>query len=214
MNSLIASPRSRSLLEPNPGVVLPSFGAGADTVLFDRRLEAIKKLVSGSVGQLAHTAESDTKSLDQPEKLKNKLAALKRLLSSIAMYLEGDWRLRLLKTLDALLDPEDWNSESTLPSEQSFSTFLRMIIYLHPTRRPGLGLSLKGHFLAAWSHEGARIVIECLAQDEVRWVLSRTGEYGIKESGAGKVLIHRIPDVTAGYEPESLFNNGHSLLAR
>jgi len=36
---------------------------------------------------------------------------------------------------------------------------------------------------------------------------------GELETGAGKVLIHRIPDVTAGYNPEPLFQNGHKILA-
>jgi hypothetical protein len=87
-----------------------------------------------------------------------------------------------------------------------------MIIYLHPTRRPGLGLSPAGHFLAAWTKGADRIVVECLGNDEVRWVLSRILD-GERESGAGKVLLHRIPDVTAPYEPQELFNNGERLLA-
>ena len=92
-----------------------------------------------------------------------------------------------------------------------FSTFLRMIIDLHPTKRPGLGLSAKGHFLASWSKIEDRIVIECLANDDVRWVLSRNVD-GLRESGAGKTKIYRIPDVICPYEPDHLFRDGDKLL--
>jgi hypothetical protein len=69
-----------------------------------------------------------------------------------------------------------------------------------------------GHFLVAWAIGRDRIVIECIANDEVRWVLSRTVD-GERESGAGKVLLHRIPDVTGPYEPEKLFHNCDKILA-
>jgi hypothetical protein len=114
--------------------------------------------------------------------------------------------------LDRLFDPEDWQEDFRLPSEQSFSTFLRMIIYLHPTKRPGIGLSPTGHFLSAWTRGKDRLIIECIARDEVRWVLSRTID-GERESGAGKVLLHRVPDVTAPYDPEPLFTDGEQVLA-
>jgi hypothetical protein len=122
-----------------------------------------------------------------------------------------DWRTRLFAKLDSLIDPEEWDPDFALPSEQSFSTFLRMIIYLHPTKRPGLGLSAKGHFLASWSKIEDRIVIECLANDDVRWVLSRNVD-GLRESGAGKTKIYRIPDVIRPYEPDHLFRDGDKLL--
>jgi hypothetical protein len=87
-----------------------------------------------------------------------------------------------------------------------------MIIYLHPSKRPAIGLSPRGHFLAAWTRGEDRIVIECLAKDEVRWVLSRTVD-GERESAAGKVLIHRVPDVIAPYDPMPLFEDGDKVLA-
>jgi hypothetical protein len=128
------------------------------------------------------------------------------------MHLDPVWRQTLLSTLDRLLDSDDWDEEFVLPSEQSFSTFLRMVIYLHPTKRPGLGLSANGHFLAAWTRGEDRIVIESLANDEVRWVLSRTVQ-GERESAAGKILLHRVPDVIAPYDPSPLFEDGDKVLA-
>lgn len=168
--------------------------------------------MSTAVSDLATVQDAGTKQSGIRWQIAEKLASFKRLTSTIAMYLDPSWRTELFATLDRLLDPDDWDSDFALPSEQSFSTFLRMIIYLHPTRRPGLGLSPNGHVLAAWTRGTDRIVIECIGKDEVRWVLSRTID-GERESGAGKVLLHRVPEVTAPYEPEPLFQNGHKILA-
>jgi hypothetical protein len=86
-----------------------------------------------------------------------------------------------------------------------------MMIYLHPSKRPGIGLAGTGNFAAAWSRDKDRIIIECMPFDEVRWVLFREIEDG-RESGAGKCLIHRIPDVIAAYEPEGLFQSGDKVI--
>jgi hypothetical protein len=191
---------------------MPSIGGGVDSRLIDDRLKSMQRLISGAIGDLAHVKDVDPKSSDIGQQLRMKLASLKRITATVAMHLDLTWRATLFATLDRLLDPEDWDAEFELPSEQSFSTFLRMIIYLHPTRRPGIGLSPSGHFLSAWSRDKDRIVIECIGNDEVRWVLSRTVE-GERESGAGRVLLHRVPDVTAPYEPEDLLRDGDKILA-
>jgi hypothetical protein len=212
MSSLLSEPRNRSLLSLSTGVALPSSGAGSDAIRIEKRLRDMRTLLTSAASALSDVRDIEPADSEAGEQLRQKLAALKRLTAAVAMHLDRNWRNKLFGTLDRLLDPEDWDSEFRLPSEQSFSTFLRMIIYLHPTRRPGLGLSPGGHFLAAWTKGGDRIVVECLSNDEVRWVLSRTLD-GQRESGAGKVLLHRIPEVTAAYEPEALFNNGERLLA-
>jgi hypothetical protein len=205
-------PRSRSLLERTTTVGIPSTGGGVDSEIIAGRLKSMRSLISGTVADLASVRDPVPEVLELREQVKAKRASFKQLTSKIAMHLDPGWRATLLSTLDRLLDPDDWDDEFKLPSEQSFSTFLRMIIYLHPTRRPGLGLSPNGYFLAAWTRDRDRIVIECIGNDEVRWVLSRTVD-GERESGAGKVLLHRVPDVTAAYDPEPLFNDGDKILA-
>lgn len=212
MNSLLTFPRSRSMLESAPALDMPSLGGGVDSRLIDDRLKSMRKLVSGTVADLAHIKDTTPKKLELGDQLLIKLGSFKRITATVAMHLDRAWRDTLFATLDRLLDPDDWDAESKLPSEQSFSTFLRMMIYLHPTRRPGLGLSPSGHFLAAWSRDKDRIVIESIGNDEVRWVLSRMVD-GERESGAGRVLLHRVPEVTAPYEPELLFNDGDKILA-
>jgi hypothetical protein len=212
MSGLLSAPRSRSLLEREPILGIPSIGAGADSRIIEEHLKSIRKLVSGEVAELSNVQDNSAKKTSHRDLLKMKLASFKRITATVAMHLDSAWRVKLLAELDRLLDPDDWDVAFAMPSEQSFSTFLRMMIYLHPTRRPGLGLSAAGHFLAAWSHERDRIVIECIGKDEVRWVLSRTvGDE--RESGAGRVQLHRVPEVTAPYEPERLFEDGDKILA-
>jgi hypothetical protein len=40
----------------------------------------------------------------------------------------------------------------------------------------------------------------------------RDGLDGLRESGAGKTKIYRIPDVVYPYEPDHLFRDGDKLL--
>src|SRR5215467_3765615 len=212
MSSLLTMPRSRSVLEMPAGAVMPSLGVGVDSKSIEARLRSIRQLLTEPVSNIANVRDTDLTGATLPEQLRSKALSLKRIAGAVAMHLTKDWRLKLFARIDELCSPEDWDEPCDLPSEQSFSTFLRMIIYLHPTRRPGIGLSNRGHFVAAWTRGSDRIVIECIGNDEVRWVLSKITD-GERESGAGKVSLHRIHDVIAGYEPEELFNDAHRLLA-
>lgn len=189
-----------------------SIGAGVDSKHILNRVERMRVLQSTSVSDLKNTsAANQTKSTPLVEQLLARLTSFKSMAAKVAMHLHPEWRLSLFRTLDQLMDPDDWGPDFAIPSEKSFSTFLRMIIYLHPTKRPGLGFAPNGNILAAWRKESDRIVIECGADDDVRWVLARTFD-GRRESGAGRVPLHRVPDVTAPYEPETLFQNGENVV--
>lgn len=212
MSSLLTSHRSRSILDAPVGVILPSLAAGVEARAVEARLASLRKMQTGAASRIASVADLKVKGSNVAEQLRLKLISLKQLASTVAMYFDPEWRIKLFARLDVMLDPDGWESDCALPSEQSFSTFLRMMIYLHPTRRPGIGLSPSGHFAAAWSRGDDRLVIECIGNDEVRWVISREIE-GERESCAGKVSLHRIPDVTAPYEPEHLFSDGQQVLA-
>jgi hypothetical protein len=209
---------SKSLLDVRRPIGLRSLGSSNEARSVEIRLSEVqdrltqtRRLFSQPVSELANVRNKVATREPLDIQLKAKANTFKRMSAMVAMYLHGDYRTALFAAIDRLVDSDDWDTDAALPSEQSFSTFLRMIIYLHPTRRPGLGLSPSGLFLAAWRSGQDRIVVECLADDEVRWVLSRTID-GERESAAGKVQIHRIPDVTEPYNPEPLFNDGESVL--
>ncbi len=186
----------------------PSQGVGVDAEGAIARVASMKRLLTGAGHKISNIQNVAAKSDTIEGQLAEKRTAFKRVAASVGMHLDPDWRNRLFSKLDSLIDPEEWDCDFALPSEQSFSTFLRMIIYLHPTKRPGLGLSAKGHFLASWSNLDDRIVIECLANDEVRWVLSRAA----CDLRAGRTKIYRIPDVIHPYEPDHLFRDGDKIL--
>ncbi len=213
MTAIIAKSLMDHLPAAFQGLSAPSWGVTEASKLAENRIKSMQRLTAGTVADIRNVADSILKprqvSMDQ--QLSAKLASLKKILSAVSMYLDHEWRTQLLSTLDRFLDPTDWEEDLLLPSEESFATFLRTVIYLHPTKRPGLGLSAKGNFLASWRRDRDRIVIEFLRKDGLRWVLSQTMN-GSPESGAGINPIHRLPDLIAGYEPDRFFHDGEKLL--
>lgn len=135
----------------------------------------------------------------------DRLVQLKVSTSKIAMHLDNAWRAGLFRQLDGLLDAEDWDFSDQLPSVASFRTFLRMIIAFGSARRPSLGATSTGEIVAAWSKDGDRLTIECLANDQIRWVMSRTID-GRKVSAAGKTFADSVLRELAPYDPRSLLD--------
>jgi hypothetical protein len=168
-------------------------------------------LTAGAVSTIGKTTDTQPSGTIENQ-LRAKLATMKQIWTAVSMYFDPAWRTELIGKLERFHEADDWEDDREFPSERSFSTFLRAIIYLHPTKRPGLGLSAQGHFLASWRRGSDRIVIEFLPNDELKWVLSQTIE-GDRESGAGINQIHRLPDVIAGYEPDRFFTDGEKLLS-
>lgn len=126
-----------------------------------------------------------------------------RLASAHFTKLERD---RLFKQLDSLFDTESWDSSDAIASEASFVTLLRMVLYLGG-RRPALGLTSTGNFIASWTEGTDRLTIECKPNDQVRWVLTQVigNEREIFASETNSV---RLLKVFAPYEaPNRWFAN-------
>ncbi len=211
MSSLLLSSRSYSL-DDMPFDFNPSTGANdVDLSAIERRLKSLRTLSTGAASNLARVPNSKFVAVSLTEQLRAKLVSLKSMTASVAMYFHADWRSKLFSRLDVLLNSDNWEEGALLPSEQSFSTLLRMMIYLHPTRRPTIGLSPSGHFVTAWKRGDDKLVIECIGNDDVRWVISREVD-GDRESAAGKVSLHRVPEVTAAYDPEGLYTDDQNIL--
>ncbi len=137
------------------------------------------------------------------------LAAAKTLTSQVAMHLQQDWRKKLFEQLDDLLDAEDWHDEDEVLQKSSFKTFLRLIVYANPDRRPGLGLSDSGNLIAAWTNVDARLTLEFKDMDIVRWVLSIKNEVEqTVERASGETTVSRLPEVLAPYNPGKWFSLG------
>lgn len=147
--------------------------------------------------------EGETNSIDDlplPEKLFDALAQVKLLTAQVAMHLDAEWRNGIFEQLDDLLDAEDWHEDDDPIKASSFETFLRMIVFHGPSRRPGLGLSNRAYLIAAWTSGLDRLTIEFLPHDVVRWVLSCEVD-GEGERAAGETPVRRLMEVLAPYSP-------------
>jgi hypothetical protein len=143
------------------------------------------------------------------EKLYDALASFKVRTAAVAMHIDRDWRNRLFTQLDNLLNADNWEADDTPPTIASFSTLLRMLIYLKLRRRPGLGATSDGHIVAAWTNGGDRLTIECLPDDFVRLSLSVAID-AERERAAAVIPVGRLNQVLAPYNPARWFDNADS----
>lgn len=178
------------------------------------RRAAIASVVSSTstmsgLGQTAIVPPTAPDSLQG--RLYSVLAASKIRTATVAMHFDQDWRTRFFSQLDNLLAADSWDPEDTPPSEPSFITLLRMILFIRG-RRPGLGATAGGNFIATWTEGPDRLTIECKPGDHVRWVLIRHLD-GDRESAAGETTLPRLLEVLAPYEPERWFRNASNQAA-
>jgi hypothetical protein len=138
------------------------------------------------------------------EKVFDRLMAMKVATANVAMHLRGPWRDGFFRQLDHALDAEDWDFSDELPTIESFRTLLRTIVFLGKNggelRRPSIAANATGHVVAAWSERGNRLTIECLPNDEVRWVLGKTID-GNRVSAAGQAPVTFLPRALEAYAP-------------
>lgn len=142
-----------------------------------------------------------------PEALFDALVGFKLKTSRLASaHFTKPERDRLFKQLDSLFDTENWESSDAISSEASFVTLLRMVLFLGG-RRPALGLTSNGNFIASWTEGRDRLTIECKPNDQVRWVLTQvSGDE--RETAAGETNSVRLPEVFVPYDaPNRWFAN-------
>lgn len=190
-------PRTQSLT----AVRAPSAAAGEIGKIMIEQLRRLAEEYSPTLREAGIVREAPA-SIE--EGLHNALAAAKILLSQVSMHLSKVWRDKLFQQLDTLLDVDSWDEADKMLESGSFSTFLRMIIYLRLERRPALGISHRGHLLADWTVNGESLTIEFLPKDEVRWVLAHHVD-GERETAAGQTHLGRLEQVLAPYAPRHWF---------
>ena len=144
----------------------------------------------------------------QEEQIYDALAKAKVLTANIAMHLEEGWRRKLFAQLDSLHDPKEWEQGDQPVRPDSYSTFLKFILLLKPSVRPGLGLSSAGNLVAAWTQGRDRFTIDLLPRDRVRLVLVWHPN-GEPERGALETSIDRLPEVLRPYKPEHWLQNAN-----
>ena len=197
---------------PDPAIIgkttisMPSPGSSQTSVEIAERL----KRFTMPTPTFSGTRPGAPKSLD--EELYDALAAFKMQAALVAMHLDRDWRSRLFGQLDSLLAAEDWEPSDPPPSPESYSTFLRMLTLLRPQRRPGLGATTDGHIIATWTVGDARLTIECLPKDFVRWHLAVTID-GERERAAAETPLPRLVEVLHPYDQGRWFRHADNLPA-
>lgn len=85
----------------------------------------------------------------------------------------------LFAQIDSLHDPADWQAGDVPVALDSFRSFLNLLATLMPNRLPGLGVSIDGDIIAAWTSAETItktsaetiLIIQCRANDSVQWVL-------------------------------------------
>lgn len=161
--------------------------------------------IEQTFGVMSNVTRQRQAALSLDERLFDAKAGCKIKISEVSMYFPDEWRKGLYSQLDSLMDSENWEEDETPVTTVSFSTLLRMLALIKPTRRPGLASSSAGNIIAAWSSGESRLTIECLPGDSVRWVLSHIVD-GIRESAAGVVQLTRVQAVLSPYNPDRWFD--------
>jgi len=163
---------------------------------------AVGKAILPSPGRMSPmTALTADHALTLEERLFDARAACKLKAASYAMHIGPDWRRRLFAQIDSLLDSDEWDPADVPVTETSFTTFIRMLLHLHPKRRPGLGAAANGNIIAAWTNAKNRLTIECGANDNLRWVVV-CYDNEERESAAGQTTLSRLIEVLDPYNPK------------
>jgi hypothetical protein len=118
--------------------------------------------------------------------------------------MDDGWRRGLYRQLDSLLDIDEWMEGEAPLGTNSFATFLRLMLMVHPEIRPGLGLTHSGNLIASWQSDHSRLSVECLPNDKIRYVLSHEID-DRAESSAGDSTVDRVLEVLAPFRPEQWF---------
>ncbi len=202
MTAIVATSFRRSSVEPLH-IYEPASGQGPESKAMAQRLQDLIDRAKSTPSVLT----VETCSVEQ--RLFDALSTTKMLTSKVAMHMDQEWRKRLFAQLDALHDPDDWDDADEPVSEKSFLTFLRTMLLLRPSRRPGLSLANGGHLVGAWTEGKDRLTIEFLAGDQVRWVLVRYLD-GDRESAAGTTYVSRLRNALASYDPQHWLSGASS----
>jgi hypothetical protein len=103
-------------------------------------------------------------------------ANAKLVAARLSMHLPGDWRLKVHKRLDELLDVADWDVDDSLLDPNSMQSFLRFVIYAEVTTVPAIGMSPTGNLVAVWRHPNQRATIEFQPGDRCLALLTETAD--------------------------------------
>jgi hypothetical protein len=104
-------------------------------------------------------------------------ANAKMVAAQVSMHLTPEWRAKIYRQVDRLLDVEQWEEGDGLLDAASMKTFLRFVIYASVSTVPSLGMAPTGHVLGAWRADTRRLTIEFQENDRCHLAISHfTGD--------------------------------------
>jgi hypothetical protein len=184
----------------DPGAFLGALPLPSTADSAERWRRTTRTLVNLPPSALRSARAATAQSASLTERLFDALAAFKLRTATLAgAHFNPEERARLFKQIDSLLDAESWDSADVVTTEASFTTLLRMVLFLKG-RRPALGVTGSGNFIATWTEGDDRLTIECQPEDHVRWVLMQNLD-GQRETAAGETTSRRLPEVLRPYDP-------------
>ena len=123
------------------------------------------------------------------------------------MHLDRAARDRYFNQLDVLHDASEWFGDDKPMSLESYKGFIRFMLMLGGQSKPALALSPRGTLLAVWNTQNARLTIEFITGNRVRWLVGQL-EGNEMERTAGDAGLERLLTLLAPYGPEKWF--GHA----
>lgn len=200
MNQLALLQHSQSVTDLRQPGAIYSTGGSASPYL----TEIFKAIRSSQRVSNPATFSKTTVTADEGSKLEADLqdsrASFKVLVSRVSMHLGIPWLQKLFAQIDSLLDVDEWDTSDPIPNSETARTFIRLLLAMKVSRKPGLGVSNSGNLVAAWTSGPNRLTVECLPHDRVRWILAREidGEIG---RAAGDDKIERLRNILDPYDP-------------
>jgi hypothetical protein len=150
------------------------------------------------------TFESVSSDPPLAEKLFAAVAAAKRWTSQVAMRLPDGVRQSVFAQLDRLHDVDEWHEGSQPIRLPSYQTFLRAILAGAVSGKPSLALTSHGTLTGIWQRNGRRLLIEFLAEDRVRYLVTQPID-GAPERAAGDTSVARLQALLAPFGLEKWF---------
>ncbi len=183
---------------------LPSAPEGDDFIFDARpRIGAISRQQRRSRRHIVHTKIA-IPAKSRKEQIFDRLAAFKIATSRVSMHIEDEWRSALFRQFDFLLNPDLWPEDVALPTEASFSTFLKCLTYLKPIRRPSFGVGPNANLVATWSNDNTRLFLDFQHDDELRWAATQVVD-DRQEVASGHCPIARLIPNLAAFDPKRWF---------
>lgn len=196
MNQLVAAsvfPQVPIAFRPHSGVVQTplQFGSNAELVAtqrtgLERLLQGVEQPAGPGLERFLLGAHDATKSTFRTTPIQPNFqqrvfdagVEMKVAVSSYAMHLTPETRVKLFRDLDEVVNVDDWYEEDVLPNAVSFRDFLKWTIYSKRYNWLSIGFSDEGNILVPWKSEHGLLTATFRGDSRVLWTAARRSPEG------------------------------------